>query len=306
MAASPEQRPSGGSIEGEFSAETDKLRVEAIGRIMDEGFPQAGDPEYGDPNGPAYQPDLYNKLWEQTDSYLAAVQANGDLDGPLHSYLQDKDKAAALREVIDQLKSGKAPNDLLAAEENGIPSRRNLSAFIAFESVAKGSVRTEGGKRLAPEDQLAEDKLVGSMGEAVKRFTRVGEILDEESSALMIKKEIHPLAMEDVGEEYAASFQKFSERKDIPDIYRERARDLASNLRIDAMQQEKKVNTTLEQKEQARGVEVKLDYDPSRQVFGKENPMTADDLKRIQGRLEELTRKERRKTPGKSRRSPLT
>src|SRR3989344_8098608 len=191
MATNPEKQPSGGSLEGEFASQTEKLRSAAIERIMDKGFPQAGDPDEGDPNAEVYQPNLYEKGWDQVDSYVTAVQQNEALNERLHAYLQKPEYNQAFHTLLTELKAGKAPNDLLAIEENGPPSRNRLTAMMALENAVKGAVRSDGGT-LSPDKQRRVSALVGPEGEAARRLILVAEIMDAESNATMIKHEIHP------------------------------------------------------------------------------------------------------------------
>lgn len=277
---SPENPAQEASIQGELAARTERLRADGVEKIMDSGFPREGEPGS----------EHYERIWGQVDRYVGAVRADHTLNEQISSYLLDPENARAFSDVIGRLKSGEAPADFAAAEEENIPNRRYLSAMVALEGVVKGALRTEGGVQLEEHNQRRDADLVGAEGEAARRFVRVTEILGVEGTSVMIQRGIHPLAMEEVGDDYAARFDWFAQRRDVPEIYRERARVAASNLRIDAMKAEgdgKTVqNAASQEKLEAAGPPPEGFV--TEQLFGREGGVKAKDVEGIKNHLEGL------------------
>lgn len=291
MVAGPEQQPGGSSLEEEFSSKTEQLRAQGVEKIMNEGFPN----KEGEPGA-----DQYGKIWDKVDTYVMAVQSDTTLNEKVAGYLRDSGNADAFNGIVGRLKAGEAPANFIAAEESSLPNRQYLSALMAFEGVAKAAIRSEGGKRRGEKDQLRDADLLGPAGEAAHRFIQVAEILAVESNAVMIKNNLHPLGMQQMSSEYAQRFDRFAQRRDVPQIYRDRAREMAANVRIDAMKEEAAKPTeasaepaeptATEAEDEKRGIAVTLDYDLSRQLLRQENPMTAEDLRHMQSKIEALTR----------------
>ncbi len=166
----------------------------------------------------------YKKLWDDISERLTQGRRQGETK--LSRYLAEAENVREVTALVKELRGGMAWNDVLAREGHELSddsvSERRLRALEVVSLVMNSSVR-EWKQPDGSVDRRRWENLAGNM--QAQALLRVSEIVNLEAKGARLRHGVLSEAERQYSGEYVHKLEALGTSRDVPEVFRERARD---------------------------------------------------------------------------------